>query len=96
MSWQDWVSRWADALGVKAPRLSAPYWAMLPLTAFLVGIYKLFRIKSAPILTLYRIRIMYKDLAFSNRKSVEKLGYSPAVPFEESIKRTLDFYSSVK
>ena len=96
MSWKEWVKNWADALGVKAPKLTVPYWIMFPVTAILVGLYKLFRSAEAPILTLYRIRIMHKDLAFSNEKIKKEIGYSPDISFEKSLIETLEFYNKSK
>lgn len=94
MTWKEWIGTWAEALGVKAPKLSVPYWLMYIPVSLLVGIYRILHIKKAPILTHYRIRIMHRDLAFSNEKAIRELGYNPPVSFGESIKRTLNFYSS--
>lgn len=92
MTWRYWIGLWADALGVKSPRLSVSYWVMVPVAGFLEGLFKLFRSSKAPILTLYRIRIMFADLAFSDKKMQRDPGYNPPVSLEKSIENTLKFY----
>jgi len=91
-TWKEWIKLWADALGVKAPRLTVPYWFMVPVAAILEGAYKLFKSSTAPVLTLYRIRIMHKNLAFSGKRMQEEIGYTPPVSLEKSVEKTLDFY----
>ena len=92
MTWREWIGLWTDALKVKPPRLSVPYWVMVPVAGLLEGLFKLFRSSTAPILTLYRIRIMFADLAFSDKKMQRDPGYNPPVSLEKSIEKTLNFY----
>lgn len=95
MTWKEWVHKWASAAGTKIPRLSVPYWCMVPVAAILVGLYKLFKIKTSPILNFYRIRIMHRDLAFVNTRISKELEYEMPVSFGEGIKKTLTFYETV-
>ncbi len=96
MTWKEWVQLWADAAGTQPPRLNVPYWLMVPVAALLVWVYKLFRIKTSPILNFYRIRIMHQDLAFVNTRIATELGYQSVVPLEEGIRATLKFYKEAK
>ena len=96
MTWKEWIRIWSDAIGVKSPRLTVPYWLMVPITAFLEFLYKLLGSKKPPILTLYRIRIMHKDLAFVSKRIGSEVDYSPIVSLEDGILATLDFYGKVK
>ena len=93
MSWKEWVKEWADAINVRVPKLSVSYWFILPIAAMLEGLFKVISSKQAPILTYYRIRIMYKDLAFIGKRIKREIGYEPPVSLEESIKTTIEFYS---
>ncbi|WP_371801812.1 NAD-dependent epimerase/dehydratase family protein [Candidatus Lokiarchaeum ossiferum] len=95
MTWKKWVHQWAKVADTKIPRLSVPYWCVVPVAAILVGIYKLFRIKTSPILNFYRIRIMHRDLAFVNTRISTEVGYEMPVPFKEGIEKTLAFYETV-
>lgn len=96
VSWKEWIQYWADAVNVRAPKLSVSYWFVLPFVAVLEGFFKLLKIGKAPILTLYRIRIMFKDLAFVANRMKTEIGYEPPVSLEESIKATLDFFYQSK
>jgi len=96
MTWKEWVKVWSDALHVKAPKLSVPYWFMYPLVYLLEAVYKLFKSREAPILTLYRIRIMHKDLAFSNKRMKDEIGYEPPLSLEKTVDSTIDFYKKTK
>ena len=96
MTWKEWIRIWSDAIGVKSPRLTVPYWLMVPITAFLEFLYKLLGSKKPPILTLYRIRIMHKDLAFVSKRIKSEADYSPVVSLEDGVEATLNFYRKVK
>lgn len=91
-TWFDFVKSWTEAAGVEMPVISVPYWLISPFVWILEKIYRLFKIKRRPILTLYNIRIMKNDLAFSSEKAETELGYVPLVPYDETIKRTLQYY----
>lgn len=96
MTWYDFIKAWCDAGHFALPKLDAPYWLVYPFVALLEGIYKLFRIKTPPKLTYYRINITRHDLAFKNEKAVKELGYKPIVDFHESLQRTLKWYDILK
>jgi nucleoside-diphosphate-sugar epimerase len=96
MTWKEWIRVWADALSVKVPRLSVPYWLMFPFVLLVEGVFKLLRLKNAPLLTLYRIRIMHRDLSFSNERMKKEFAYKAHVPFESTVNNTLDFYKLSK
>lgn len=95
MTWKEWVKSWCDAKGVPIPKMNVSYGVIAPIIWFLEKIYKLFRSKKPPILTLYSLRIPRRDLGFSGAKIVRELGYNPLIPFNESITRTLKFYDEI-
>jgi len=96
MTWKKWYSIWAQALGIKPPKFSVPYAFLVPITALMVGFYKLFRIKKSPPLNFYRINVMRRDRAFVNTRISNEVGYKPPIEFEEGVKRTIDFYLDTK
>ncbi|MHA1898056.1 MAG: hypothetical protein ACTSU2_11735, partial [Promethearchaeota archaeon] len=95
-TWREFIGDWTKLADVKMPHLNTPYHLLFPLVWLLEKIYKLFRIKKRPILTIYSIRIPRKDLAFVSEKVRKELGYTPVVPYELSLKRTLNYYNKWK
>jgi nucleoside-diphosphate-sugar epimerase len=96
MTWKEWVAKWEQVIGKKVRTVSVPYPFLVPITASMVGFYKLFGIKKSPPLNFYRINIMRKDLAFVNTRISNEIGYHPPTDFEDSLKETLDFYYETK
>lgn len=96
MTWREWVEKWEQAVGRKVTKINVPYAFLVPITAAMVGFYKLLRIKKSPPLNFYRINVMRKDLAFTNTKIKTELGYSPPIDIDEGINRTLEFYRESK
>jgi nucleoside-diphosphate-sugar epimerase len=96
ITWKDWVMTWAKAANCKAPTMSVPYALIFPITGLMEIVYKLFRIKKSPPLTLYRIRIPHKDLAFKSDKIIRECGYKPLVDFDTSIKLTMENYKKIR
>jgi len=96
MNWREWIAKWEKAIGRKIRSISIPYFLITPLTALLVGLYKLLGIKKSPPLNFYRINIMRKDLAYNNHKMKADIGYNPPIELEEGIQRTLEYYSTTK
>jgi dTDP-4-dehydrorhamnose 3,5-epimerase len=92
MTWKEWISKWEQAIGRKETKLSVPYVFLVPITAGMVGFYKLLRIKKSPPLNFYRINVMRKDLAFLNDRIKTEIGYTPPVEIDESIKESLEYY----
>jgi nucleoside-diphosphate-sugar epimerase len=88
ISWRNLTKKYAQVLNVKEPKISVPYSLLFIVTFVLVSIFKLFNIKVPPPLTFYRIRIPHKHLAFSNKKIIMDLSYSPPVSLMQAIKRT--------
>ncbi|NPE07243.1 MAG: NAD-dependent epimerase/dehydratase family protein [Asgard group archaeon] len=96
MTWKEWVAKWEKAIGRKVTKISVPYAFLVPITAVMVGFYKLFRIKKSPLLNFYRINVMRKDLAFTNTKIKTEIGYHPPTELDESMQQTLEFYYESK
>lgn len=78
----------------RAKYSSVPYWLAYPLVGLLELIYKLFRRKKGPILTLYRIKIQSKNLSFINDKIINELGYESKIDLEGAFQKTYNWYKS--
>ncbi|MBK5112812.1 MAG: NAD-dependent epimerase/dehydratase family protein [Candidatus Heimdallarchaeota archaeon] len=96
MTWKEWVAKWEKVVGRKATKLSVPYAFLVPITAAMVGFYKLLQIKKSPLLNFYRINVMRKDLAFVNTRITTEVGYSPPTELDESLEQTLEYYYETK
>lgn len=96
MTWKEWVAKWEQAVGRKVTKISIPYVFLVPITAAMVGFYKLLRIKKSPPLNFYRINVMRKDLAFVNTRITTEVGYTPPTELEESLQQTLEYYYESK
>ncbi len=94
MTWKEWIAIWEKVINRKIWIIRTPYFLLVPITALMVGIYKLFRIKKSPLLNFYRIKVMRKDLAFVNKRIRTELGYTPPTKLEEGIQKTLDYYNN--
>ena len=95
-TWRNWVGFWEKANNKKVIKFSVPYIFVVPITALLVGFYKLFKIKKDPPLTFYRISTMRRDLAYVNTRITSEIGYDPPVKMEDGIQKTLEFYYETK
>jgi nucleoside-diphosphate-sugar epimerase len=96
MTWKEWVAKWEKVIGRKALKISVPYAFLVPITAIMVGFYKLLHIKKSPPLNFYRINVMRKDLAFINDRIKSEIGYTPPTEFDESLEQTLEYYYETK
>jgi nucleoside-diphosphate-sugar epimerase len=95
ISWREFTERLADELGVERPKLSIPFWLGYTVAATMEAAYALVRSSSSPLLTRYRISNGGRDYHFSNEKARRVLGWSPAVPFDEAMRRTVAWYRSL-
>lgn len=94
MTWRSFSEAMCEALGAKKPKTSAPLFLAYSLGWFLESFYRLFKIKSAPMLTRYTVSLAGKDFYFLPKKAEKELGYKPIVSFEEGIQKTADWYTS--
>ena len=94
-SWREFTELLAAGIGAQPPTLSTPYSVIAPIVWLWGLLWRLFRVKKSPLLTMYRIGIQRYDLDFSGAKITEKFGFQPRFTFEEGLQRTLDWYNSV-
>lgn len=92
IDWRTFTEKLADALGVKRPRLSVPFWLAYRLAAVMEGAYKAVGAAHAPLLTRYRVCNGGRDYHFSIAKARRVLKYEPKVGLEEALRRTVRWY----
>ncbi|MFP5383280.1 MAG: NAD-dependent epimerase/dehydratase family protein [Gammaproteobacteria bacterium] len=88
MTWHEFIDAVADAFGLPRARRSVPFAIAWIAATVLETVYRLLRVRSAPVLTRYRISLFRGDLVFSSAKARRELRYRPRVPLHEGLRRT--------
>lgn len=95
ITWRELIELFAKYLNFRLPRINTPYFLAKPIALLMELIFKLLFISSPPPLTDYRVSLVAKDFYFSSDKAIRELGYTPSVPLEEGVKRTVNWYNSL-
>lgn len=90
-TFQEFCKMIADTLGEKAPSLTIPYWSAIFLAKLMELIWRVFRIKSRPLLTTYTVKNLGSRMNFSIEKAKRELGWSPPISFAEGFKRSMEW-----
>lgn len=96
ITWREFTDKLSDELGIGRPKSSFPYFLALSVATAMEFLYVAIDSKEPPLLTPYRIFNGGKDYTFSIEKARSVLGYEPKVNFEESIKRTVNWFKNRK
>ena len=91
-SWRDLLTRIALELGAPPPRLSLPLRLAYAIAWLWEGLYRLLRVRSAPLLTRYRVLVAGRDCHFVSDKARRLIGYDPKVGMDEAIRRSVAWY----
>ncbi|GAB4291610.1 MAG: NAD-dependent epimerase/dehydratase family protein [Myxococcota bacterium] len=94
--WRELIEMFCRELGVKPPTRSLPLSFALPVAAIMEELWWRFGAKNAPPLTPYRIMLVARDFYFTNEKAKRLLGYCPKVGLDEAVKKTANWYLSIK
>jgi nucleoside-diphosphate-sugar epimerase len=90
--WIQFLSLIAEKIGKKPPHLSVPalplYWIIVLTEQF----YKVFKLKSTPLITSPLIAQVRKDFSFSISKVKNLLGYTPQYSTEEGLNESVHWY----
>ncbi|HHT84075.1 MAG TPA: NAD(P)-dependent oxidoreductase [Clostridiales bacterium] len=85
----------AQAMGVKPKFISLPAPLAKATAALVEGVYKLFKIKKAPLITKFSTYQNTADYHFSIEKARKVLGYQPQVSMEEGVKRAVQWFNEI-
>jgi len=96
ITWHEFNSALAGALGVELPNTSIPYGVAMAAAKIYFTVHKLLGIRSEPFLTPYRVNNGGKDYHFSIQKLIDHFGYTPKIGLEEGLKRTVESYRKWK
>jgi len=81
------VTRLCEAVGAPGPKGSVPYGLAFAVGTVLEGIWKLLGKEDPPPISRYGVAVVGRNLVFSREKAQRLLGYTPAVDFEEGMRR---------
>ncbi|MBE5739167.1 MAG: NAD(P)-dependent oxidoreductase [Clostridiales bacterium] len=90
---KEYLTKVAHTFGVRAKFLNFPSFLAKTVATLVEGVYKLFRIKKAPLITRFSIWQNCTDYHFSIDKLLST-GYKKEVEEDEAIKRTTEWYNS--
>jgi len=91
-TWRELFTRIAEELGVSPPRLSLPFCLAYAVAWLWEGVYRLLRVRSAPLLTRYRVLVAGRDCHFVSDKARRSIGYQPKIGMDEAIRRSVAWY----
>ncbi|NCA66843.1 MAG: NAD(P)-dependent oxidoreductase, partial [Clostridia bacterium] len=91
----EYLTHSANALGVKAKLPSVPAFLSKLTGRTVEGFYKLFRIKTMPMITMFSVLQNCVDYHFSIDKARVNFGYNPEVSLEEGTKRTAIWFNTM-
>lgn len=96
VTWRDYLTALAAALGCRPPRRSVPGRVLAPLAAAVEEAWRRLPLPGDPPLTRYRARLLRHDLVFRSDRAQRLLGYAPRVPLAEGLRRTVEWYRRVE
>ncbi|XAR69450.1 3-beta-hydroxysteroid-4-alpha-carboxylate 3-dehydrogenase (decarboxylating) [Bertholletia excelsa] len=94
----EFVSLVLEGLGYERPRIKIPVFIIMPIAHLVERTYKLLAPygMKVPQFTPSRIRLLSCSRTFNSSKATDRLGYTPIVPLELGLKRTIESYSHLK
>ncbi|XP_015884388.1 3beta-hydroxysteroid-dehydrogenase/decarboxylase [Ziziphus jujuba] len=94
----EFMSLILGGLGYERPRIKIPAFVMMPIAHVVEWTYKLFGPygMKVPQLTPSRIRLLSCCRTFNCSKANDQLGYTPILPLQEGIKRTIESFSHLR
>ena len=83
------VGKIAGSLNLKCPRLYLPFSLAFAAAFIMENIWRIFQVKSRPVLTTYIVKNLAARWRFSITKAQTVLGWNPPVTYEDGLKRTI-------
>ncbi|XP_042520340.1 3beta-hydroxysteroid-dehydrogenase/decarboxylase [Macadamia integrifolia] len=94
----EFMSLILEGLGYERPRIKIPASVMMPMAYIVEQTYKMFASYGmrVPQLTPSRVRLLSCSRTFNCSKAKDRLGYTPIVPLQEGLKRTIESYAHLR
>jgi nucleoside-diphosphate-sugar epimerase len=95
MTWTAYISTLMKVFQVKEKSFSIPVPIARAAGITTEMLFRLIRARNPPAITDYRTALVSRDFHFSCEKAKRVLKYSPRVPFEEGLRRTVEWYRQI-
>ncbi|KAG5555666.1 hypothetical protein RHGRI_006349 [Rhododendron griersonianum] len=94
----EFVSLVLEGLGYERPRIKIPVFVVMPIARLVERTYKLLAPygMKVPQIIPSRIRLISCSRTFDCSKANDRLGYTPIVPFQDGLRRTIESYSHLR
>ncbi|KAH6774268.1 3beta-hydroxysteroid-dehydrogenase/decarboxylase isoform 2 [Perilla frutescens var. hirtella] len=94
----EFMSLILESLGYDRPKFKIPASVVMPISHMVELIYKLLAPYGMKVsqLTPSRIRLLSRSRTFDCTKANERLGYTPVVPLQEGLRRTIESYTHLR
>ncbi|CAL5401965.1 unnamed protein product [Camellia sinensis] len=94
----EFVSLVLEGLGYERPRIKIPVFVIMPIACLVEWTYKLLAPygMKVPQFTPSRVRLLSCSRTFNCLKANDRLGYTPIVPFQDGLRRTIESYSHLR
>ncbi len=89
VTWREYVSALASGLGLPEPWIDLPFGVAYEMARASELVQGALRLPGRPPLTRRAVNLLGRDQEFSTAKAARDFGYTPAVPFEEGMRRTV-------
>ncbi|KAF7148542.1 hypothetical protein RHSIM_Rhsim03G0017900 [Rhododendron simsii] len=94
----EFVSLVLEGLGYERPRIKIPVFVVMPIARLVERTYKLLAPygMKVPQIIPSRIRLISCSRTFDCSKANDRLGYTPIVPFQDGLRKTIESYSHLR
>ncbi len=92
---QNFCAGIASALGVRPITAHIPYFAAYTASCLMEIAWRIFRIKTRPLLTTYTVKNLGSRLRFSIEKARRELGWRPKISYSEGFARTMEWLKTL-
>jgi len=92
---QQFSSEIAKAMEVKPPGIQLPYFIAMNIARAMETAWRLLKLNDRPLLTTYAVKNLGSRFRYSISKAAEQLGWSPAISYEEGMKRTMNWLKTL-
>jgi nucleoside-diphosphate-sugar epimerase len=93
-TWEQYVSLFAEQLGVKPPWINLPFSAAMALAGILETFHGCLRLRGRPLLTRHAVYLLGRNQEFPIAKAKSNFGFSPKISLEEGIRRSVAWLKS--
>jgi nucleoside-diphosphate-sugar epimerase len=91
VTWRQYVDALAAGLGERRPWLNLPAALAFPLARTMEAAHRYLPLPGRPLLTSHAVYLLSRSQEFPGEAARRDFGFSPAVPFDEGMRRTVEW-----